>query len=359
MFGAAAPQVAMLPLVAILVITGVKDGIEDSRRHVLDLQVNNSPVTRLADWRNVNVPSEDTSFFAKLFRRSHPRSAKVSKGVRKLRQKEGDFSIDFLYDGEPQQSKSTFDRSSLSGDDDRPSELAYSIAPASINGDRLGALPSERRSRSNTLQSSLAHSTRSRSSGRMGVIDYNLPAGAMANWERTLWKKVEVGDIILLKENEQVPADMVVLSCSDADGTCFVETKNLDGETNLKPRKALRATSQIQSEEDVVHSRFVVDSEPPHANLYSYNGVLKYWLPEETPGQEHPIVEGRAERKKEERSEPITINELLLRGCALRNTKWVIGLVIFTGPDTKILLNSGQSTFSLVCEYICKLIIKP
>ena len=32
---------------------------------------------------------------------------------------------------------------------------------------------------------------------------------------------------------------------------------------------------------------------------------------------------------------------VLLRGCVLHNTKWVIGLVLFTGEDTKIVLNSG------------------
>jgi phospholipid-translocating ATPase len=139
-----------------------------------------------------------------------------------------------------------------------------------------------------------------------------------------------VGDIVLLRDNEQVPADIIVLSTSDADNLCFVETKNLDGETNLKVRRALKATSAISSEEDVEHAHFQVDSEPPHANLYTYNGVLKY-----TP----PGSEG----KTGEKIEPVTINELLLRGCALRNTKWVIGLVVFTGGDTKIMLNGGDT----------------
>ena len=43
----------------------------------------------------------------------------------------------------------------------------------------------------------------------------------------------------------------------------------------------------------------------------------------------------------EDSQEAITINNLLLRGCTLRNTKWAIGIVVFTGDDTKIMLNAG------------------
>lgn len=128
---------------------------------------------------------------------------------------------------------------------------------------------------------------------------------------------------------------MVVLSSSDADGICFVETKNLDGETNLKPRRSLKATMSIQGEEDVEHAKFVVDSEPPHANLYSYNGVLRY--PSRGAAKSEEGEKGGAK-------EAITINELLLRGCALRNTAWVIGIVVFTGADTKMCVQLCSTT---------------
>ena len=41
-------------------------------------------------------------------------------------------------------------------------------------------------------------------------------------------------------------------------------------------RKALKATSTINSEEDLEHAKFMMDVEPPHANLYTFNGLLKY-----------------------------------------------------------------------------------
>ncbi|KAJ3807830.1 hypothetical protein F5876DRAFT_90372 [Lentinula aff. lateritia] len=81
-----------------------------------------------------------------------------------------------------------------------------------------------------------------------------------ATWEQTLGKKLEVGDIILLRDNEHVPADVI----------------NLDRETNLKPRHSVKAIMGITSEEDIKRSSFYLHSEPPHQNLYLYHGVLRY-----------------------------------------------------------------------------------
>lgn len=185
-------------------------------------------------------------------------------------------------------------------------------------------------------------------------MDWDRSSAGTAKWERTLWKKLEVGDIVLLRDDEQVPADIAVLSTADADGVCYVETKNLDGETNLKVRKSLRGTANINSEEDVEHARFMVDAEPPTANLYTFNAVLKYSSREPSPdgGPLHPASTeashgstGSAAWK--DKIEPITINELLLRGCTIRNSGWIIGLVLFTGRDTKIMMNGGDTPVRL------------
>ena len=104
-FGAVNAQIGMLPLLFILAITAIKDGIEDWRRAKLDNQVNNSATTKLGGWRNVNQPKDPRSFFERLLGLGLGKLSRCfissdwahvcplapdqpSKGVRKLRQKE-------------------------------------------------------------------------------------------------------------------------------------------------------------------------------------------------------------------------------------------------------------------------------
>ncbi|KAF9465973.1 phospholipid-transporting ATPase 1 [Collybia nuda] len=346
-FGAAAGSIAVLPLAFILTVTAIKDGVEDYRRGTLDEEVNTSAVTKLAGgWRNVNIPSDSRAWFEKLLGLNPP--GKVTKGIRKLRDREA---------GEAGQGMRVMlnrvgdDRSSLNTQDLNASSL--DLGPRGAGGRRLediqsidshsyppaslAELSKTSLSESSTMVGrsaewgqfgSLAQYQQSvHSQSTVGVVDWRKHAGGSSRWERTLWKKLEVGDIVLLRDNEQVPADIVVLSTSDPDGMCYLETKNLDGETNLKPRKSVKATSAILSEEDIDRSSFYLDSEPPHQNLYVYHGVLRYKDP----------------ATGEQKQEPVSINELLLRGCAIRNTNWIIGLVVFTGADTKIMLNGGDT----------------
>jgi phospholipid-translocating ATPase len=152
-----------------------------------------------------------------------------------------------------------------------------------------------------------------------------------ARFKKEQWKSVQVGDFVRIFNGDQIPADVVILSTSDPDGACYVETKNLDGETNLKVREALRTGRKIKHARDCEKTEFILESEPPHANLYQYSGAVRW----KQRDPSNPAAELR------DMAEPISIHNLLLRGCSLRNTEWALGVVIFTGQETKIMLNAG------------------
>ena len=64
--------------------------------------------------------------------------------------------------------------------------------------------------------------------------------------------KLRVGDLILLEKNQRVPADMVLLRTSDASGTCFIRTDQLDGETDWKLRVAVSYTQGLDTDGDLL-----------------------------------------------------------------------------------------------------------
>ena len=57
-------------------------------------------------------------------------------------------------------------------------------------------------------------------------------------------KQLKVGDILQLTKNRRVPADCILLRTSEKQGTVFLKTDQLDGETDWKPRDAIRFIQQ-------------------------------------------------------------------------------------------------------------------
>ncbi|KAJ1979664.1 phospholipid transporting ATPase, partial [Dimargaris xerosporica] len=156
-----------------------------------------------------------------------------------------------------------------------------------------------------------------------------------AQWSKTYWQQVQVGDIVRLRDDDPVPADLLILATSDPDGLCYVETKNLDGETNLKLRKALPATYAWASLEELRTSPLYVDCEAPNTNLYSFKGTMTH--------TRAGTARTAAEVEQIGQTEPVSIDNVLLRGCVLRNTQYIVGLVLYTGAESKIILNSGET----------------
>uniref|UniRef100_A0A452RT41 Phospholipid-transporting ATPase n=1 Tax=Ursus americanus TaxID=9643 RepID=A0A452RT41_URSAM len=138
------------------------------------------------------------------------------------------------------------------------------------------------------------------------------------------WKEIQVGDVIRLKKNDFIPADILLLSSSEPNSLCYVETAELDGETNLKFKMALEITHQyLQRENSLTTFDGFIECEEPNNRLDKFTGTL-IWR---------------------NTSFPLDADKVLLRGCVIRNTDFCHGMVIFAGADTKIMKNSGKTRF--------------
>lgn len=138
------------------------------------------------------------------------------------------------------------------------------------------------------------------------------------------WSAVQVGDIIRMDNNQFVAADVLLLTTSEPNGLCYIETSELDGETNLKCRQCLMETA-VMGQDDTLLYQFdgEILCEQPNNLLNKFDGVL-IW---------------------KNRQFPLDNDKIILRGCVLRNTNWCYGVVIFAGKDTKLMQNSGKSKF--------------
>jgi len=147
------------------------------------------------------------------------------------------------------------------------------------------------------------------------------------------WRDVCVGDILIVEKSSFFPADLVLLSSSEPQGMCYVETSNLDGETNLKIRSSLPVTSEYTSESDLSKLVGVLEAELPNNKLYDFNGRLR--PPSRQVGSSGISVSQDVV--------PLNADQLLLRGARLRNTNWVAGLVVYTGHESKLMMNSTKT----------------
>ncbi|BFZ58522.1 phospholipid transporting ATPase [Savitreella phatthalungensis] len=312
-FGATNPGLSAVPLIVIVVITAIKDAIEDWRRTVLDNQVNNTPTRRLGLWHNANATDEQVGVWRRI-------KKATSRLIRKLNaQRKGQV-------GDPLD----LDRITT-----RPSaDMVRRSADLRRSMDLLRRSESRAHGEESILKPMAGNEYEADFAPMQhnvgDVIDKTRQTPGKAEWERTYWKNVRVGDFVRLRNDDAIPADVVVLATSEADSACYVETKNLDGETNLKIRHGLRAASKIKTPLDCEAASFIIESEGPSPHLYNYSALARWTERDELDPS-----------KFEEKLEPISAETLLLRGCTLRNTAWVIGIVVFTGDDTKIMQNAG------------------
>uniref|UniRef100_A0A8C5H1X7 Phospholipid-transporting ATPase n=1 Tax=Gouania willdenowi TaxID=441366 RepID=A0A8C5H1X7_GOUWI len=134
------------------------------------------------------------------------------------------------------------------------------------------------------------------------------------------WKDVRVGDFVKVFSNEVVPADLLLLYTSDPNGVCFIETANLDGETNLKQRRVVSGVCVSNPEFDPESFHSSVVCEKPNDNLKQFKC-----------------------HKPDKEKVGAGIENLLMRGCTVRNTDQAAGFVVYAGHETKVMLNNNMS----------------
>ena len=155
--------------------------------------------------------------------------------------------------------------------------------------------------------------------------------------------QLQVGCIVKVREDQAFPADLILLKSSLPKSICYVETKNLDGETNLKQKQAqetieeaMREKTDEQALEWLMSAK--VECETPNEYLYRFEGNFVF-----SDGTKIPL-------------DP---DQILLKGSNLRNTEYVLGLCVFTGHDTKIMNNSAaaEPKFSKNAKFINRLVL--
>ncbi|XP_073668291.1 phospholipid-transporting ATPase IA isoform X5 [Paramisgurnus dabryanus] len=145
-------------------------------------------------------------------------------------------------------------------------------------------------------------------------------------WEIVHWEKLAVGEVVRASNRDHLPADLIILSSSEPQGMCYIETSNLDGETNLKIRQGLQITTDLKDIDSLMRLSGRMECESPNRHLYEFVGNIRL--------DGHSTV-------------PLSPDQILMRGAQLRNTQWIHGIVVYTGHDTKLMQNSTRPPLKL------------
>jgi phospholipid-translocating P-type ATPase (flippase) len=138
-------------------------------------------------------------------------------------------------------------------------------------------------------------------------------------WELVKCSTLCPGDLVKILKEEEFSADCLIIKSSNESGYCYIDTKSLDGETNLKAKCAIEEFKDL-SDKDYALLEGSIECEKPDENLVFWEGLTLY--------KDNKIY--------------VELKNLILKGCCLKNTDYTIGVVVYTGVNTKIMKNSKK-----------------
>ena len=140
---------------------------------------------------------------------------------------------------------------------------------------------------------------------------------------------LQIGDVVELKKDGRVPADLVVLKTFNEakDNQAFIRTDQLDGETDWKLRKAPGIT-QNMDESKLFSSSLEYEYEPPSKLIYEFKGVVK------------------CKTEEGDKKEPLNLENTMWASTVVASQK-VIGVVIYTGKETRAKMNLSTPKLKL------------
>uniref|UniRef100_A0A8D2Q2H4 Phospholipid-transporting ATPase n=1 Tax=Varanus komodoensis TaxID=61221 RepID=A0A8D2Q2H4_VARKO len=140
-------------------------------------------------------------------------------------------------------------------------------------------------------------------------------------------ENIKVGDIVEVSADETFPCDLIFLASSSKDGSCYVTTASLDGESNVKTHYTVQDTAKLCTCQALDGLTATIECEQPQPDLYRFVGRINIYK----AGQE-PIARA------------LGPENLLLKGATLKNTPKIYGVAVYTGMETKMALNyQGKS----------------
>ena len=166
-------------------------------------------------------------------------------------------------------------------------------------------------------------------------------------WVDVETQDLKIGELVLVNHNNRFPADLILIDSDKDEGVAYIETSTLDGEISLKKKFSPKETAGLINQKGSFLSDFkklsgTCKCEKPNTDIFRFNGVLEL------------NIEGKSENLKV----PVDNSQMLLKGAVLKTNQWVVGIVTYTGHDTKLIKNLNKpkikesKVFKLMTKFV-------